>query len=597
MTEPPPLNDLQEQRRRFLGFFAGTGLTATLLPGALWAQTEGDPAKGITIDMVINAEKLAGVEFTEPQRQMLLEGVNVNLGRYATFREIPLDNSVPSALQFSPVLPGMSFDMKRRPMKASKPPVVKRPANLEDVAFWPVTRLASLLRTRQATSLELTNMYLARLKRYDPKLKCVVTLTEELALRQAKQADTEIAAGKYKGPLHGIPWGCKDLVARKGYKTTWGAAPYKDQVIDVDATVMERLDGAGAVLIAKLASGELASGDQWFGGQTRNPWNPDEGSSGSSAGPAAATSAGCVGFAIGSETTGSIVGPSTRCSVYGLRPTYGRISRHGVMTLCWSLDKLGPIARGVEDLALILNATYGPDGRDLTVSAVPFNWDATLDIKKLRVGYAKAAFDEARPVAEEKANDAAALDKLRALGVNLVPVEYPDLPIMDITTICDTEAAAMFDELTRSGKDGLLARQEKNGDANFYRTLRFVPAVEYLKATRLRTVIMQQMARMMAGIDVYVAPMPLGVRPPSGSPAAPAPPRNTSRSLIGLNTTLTNVTGYPGMVVRNGLNARGQPTSFSLTGNLYAEAKMLRLAHAYQMATGWHEAHPPLDWA
>lgn len=604
MTEPAPLDDLQEQRRRFLGFFAGTGLTATLLPGALWAQTEGNPAKGITLDMVINAEKLAGVEFTQAQREMLMEGVNTNLGRYATFREIPLDNSVPSSLQFSPVLPGMKFDMQKRPMKASKPPVVKRPANLEEVAFWPVTHLAALLRTRQATSLELTNMYIARLKRYDPTLKCVVTITEELAIKQAKQADAEIAAGKYKGPLHGIPWGCKDLVARKSYKTTWGAAPFKDQVIDLDATLMERLDAAGAVLIAKLVSGELASGDQWFGGQTRNPWNPEEGSSGSSAGPAAATSAGCVGFAIGSETTGSIVGPSTRCSVYGMRPTYGRISRHGVMTLCWSLDKLGPMARGVEDLALILAATYGPDGRDLTVSDVPFNWDATLDIKKLRVGYAKGAFDETRPVAEEKANDTAALNKLREMGVNLIPIEYPDLPIQDITTICDTEAAAMFDELTRSGRDSLLARQEKNGDANFYRTLRFVPAVEYLKATRLRTLIMQQMAKMMEGIDIYIAPMPLGVRPPIGSPAAAAAaaaavaaPRNTNRSLIGLNTTLTNVTGYPGVVVRNGLNAKGQPTSFSMIGNLYAEAKMLRLAHAYQMATTWHEAHPPLNWA
>lgn len=597
------LDDVQEQRRRFLGFFAGTGLGATLLPGALWAQTANNPAKGITVDMVIAAEKLAGVEFNDAQRQMLLEGVNTNLQRYVSLREIPLPNSVPSALRFSPVLPGMTFDMQKRPARFSKSPVVKRPANLEDVAFWPVTHLAALLRTRQVSSVELTTMYIARLKRYDPTLKCVVTITEDLALKQAQQADAEIKAGKYKGPLHGIPWGCKDLVARKGYKTTWGAAPYKDQTIDYDATVMQRLDAAGAVLIAKLVSGELASGDQWFGGQTKNPWNPQEGSSGSSAGPASATSAGCVGFAVGTETTGSIVGPSTRCSVYGLRPTFGRISRDGVMTLCWSLDKIGPLARSVEDLAIILAATYGPDGRDLTVSDVPFNWDANLDIKKLRVGYAKAAFDEDRPVAEEKANDAAALDKLREMGVKLVPVEYPDLPIQDITTICDTEAAAMFDELTRSHKDDLLSRQEKNGDANFYRTLRLVPAVEFLKATRLRTLIMEQMAKMMADIDIYIAPMPLGFRPPPGSPAALAAaaaanaPRNTSRSLIGLNTTLTNVTGHPGVVVRNGLNARGQPTSFSMIGNLYAEAKLLRLAHAYQMATKWHEAHPPLDWA
>ena len=603
MTEDAALNPVQEQRRNFLAFFAGTGLSATLLPGALWAQTEGKPVAGITRDMVIAAEKIAGVEFSDAQREMLLEGVNTNLNRYVSLRDIPLDNSVPSALRFSPVLPGMRFDMKKQPIRMSKAPVVKRPANLEDVAFWPVTHLAQLIRTKQVTSVELTAMYLTRLKRYDPTLKCVVTITEELALNQARAADAEIKAGKYRGPLHGIPWGCKDLAARKGYKTTWGAAPYKDQVLDYDATIMQRLDAAGAVLIAKLVSGELASGDQWFGGQTRNPWNPDEGSSGSSAGPASATSAGCVGFAIGTETTGSIVGPSTRCSVYGLRPTFGRISRHGVMTLCWSLDKIGPIARGVEDLAIILNATYGPDGQDLTVSDVPFNWDAAFDIKKLRVGYAKAAFDESRPVPEEKANDAAALDKLREMGVKLVPIEYPDLPIQDITTICDTEAAAMFDELTRSHKDDMLARQEKNGDANFYRTLRFVPAVEFLKATRLRTLIMEQMAKMMAGIDIYIAPMPLGVRPPIGSPAAAAAaaaaataPRNTARSLIGLNTTLTNVTGHPGVVVRNGVNAKGQPTSFSMIGSLYGEAKLLRLAHAYQMATPWHALHPPLNF-
>ena len=600
MSEPTQLDPVHEQRRRFLGFFAGTGLTATLLPGALWAQAEGNPAKGITIDMVIAAEKLAGVEFTDAQRQMLLEGVNINLGRYVSLREIPLDNTVPSALRFSPVLPGMTFETQRKPAKFSKPPMVKRPANLEDVAFWPVTRLAQLIRTKQVSSVELTNMYIARLKRYNPTLNCVVTLTEELAQKQAQAADAEIKAGKYRGPLHGIPWGCKDLVARKGYKTTWGAAPYKDQVLDYDATVMQRLDAAGAVLIAKLASGELASGDQWFNGQTKNPWNPEEGSSGSSAGPASATSAGCVGFAIGTETTGSIVGPSTRCSVYGLRPTFGRISREGVMTLCWSLDKIGPLARSVEDLAIVLNATYGPDNRDLTVSDVPFNWDADFDIKKLRVGYVKAAFDETRQVPEEKANDDAALEKLRSMGVKLIPIEFPDLPIMDITTICDTEAAAMFDELTRSHKDDMLQRQEKNGDANFYRTLRLVPAVEFLKATRLRTLIMQQMAKMMADIDVYVIPMSLGFRPPAGSPAAvaaAAAPRNTGRSLIGLNTTLTNVTGYPGVVVRNGVNSRGQPTSFSFIGNLYAEAKMLRLAHAYQTATNWHDLHPALNWA
>ena len=582
---------LQAQRRRFLAFFAGTSLSSTLLPGVLWAQVEEKKAEGITLDMVITAEKIAGVEFTPAQREMLLDGVNENHARMLRLREIPLPNSVPSCLRFSPVMPGMEFDRVRRPMKPSKAPQVKRPANLEDVAFWPVTRLAQLIRTRQVTSVELTKMYLTRLQRYQPTLNYLITLTEDLALKQAKQADADIAAGRYRGPLHGIPWGSKDLISRKGYKTTWGAAPYKDQMFDYDATVMERLDAAGAVLIGKLSSGELAGGDTWFGGQTKNPWNPEEGSSGSSAGPASATSAGCVGFAIGTETGGSIVGPSTRCGVYGMRPTYGRVSRHGVMTLAWSLDKIGPICRSVEDCALVLDALHGPDGRDLTVTELPFNWDAGTDIRKLRVGYLKAAFDEPRPVQEEKDNDAAALDKLRSMGVTLKPIAFPDLPIADILAVMYTEFAAAFDDLTRSHRDDLLARKDRTGDANLYRTDRFVPAVEYLQGTRLRTLLMEAMAITMSDIDVYLAPI-TSVRP--GAAGAGAPPQPARRSLVNLNTTMTNMTGNPGVVVRNGFNAKGQPTSMTFIGRVYGEAKMLALAHAYQMATNWHEKHPEL---
>lgn len=577
----------EAQRRQFLAWFAGAGLTSTLLPGVLWAQMEN--AQRVTTEMVKAAEKIAGLEFTDAQRQLLLDGVNQNLGRFEKMRQIPLPNSVPSCLRFSPVLPGMKFDAVRRPMKASKTAAVKRPSVLEDVAFWPVTHLAQLIRTKQVKSVELTEMYLGRMKRYDPRLQFLITPTEDLAMNQARQADSEIASGHYRGPLHGIPWGAKDLISRKGYKTTWGAGPYKDQIFDYDAAIMEKLDAAGAVLIAKLTSGELASGDVWFGGQTKNPWNPTEGSSGSSAGPASATSAGCVGFSIGTETGGSIVGPSTRCGVYGVRPTYGRVSRYGVMTLAWSLDKAGPICRSVEDCALVLYALQGADDRDPTATDLPFNWDASLDIRKLRVGYLKPAFDEPRATPEEKDNDTAALEKLRSMGVMLKPIEFPDFPIADMMAINYTEFSAAFDDLTRSRRDDLLARQDRGGDANLYRTNRFVPAVEYLQVTRLRHLLMEAMGKTMADLDVYLAPITSNRGP------GPSAPGNPGRSLVNLNTTMTNMTGHPGVVVRNGFNAKGQPTSMTFIGKIYGEAEMLGLAHAYQMATSWHDKHPPME--
>jgi Asp-tRNA(Asn)/Glu-tRNA(Gln) amidotransferase A subunit family amidase len=576
--------DSSENRRRFLAWSAAAGFSSTLLPGALWAQAQQSPAAEpkITLDMLKSAEKIAGLEFTDAERDLLIDSVNQHLAGYEKLRLIPLPNSVPSSLRFSPVLPGMKFDMTRRPMAMSRVAEIKRPANLEDAAFWRIPQLARLIRTRQVRSVELTEMYLDRLKRYDEKLKFVITLTPDLAMAQAKQADTEIAAGRYRGPLHGIPWGAKDLIAKKGYRTTWGAAPFQDQTFDYDATIVKRLEDAGAVLLAKLSTGELAGGDRWFGGQTKNPWNPEEGSSGSSAGPASATAAGCVGFAMGTETGGSIVGPSARCGVYGMRPTYGRVSRYGVMTLAWSLDKAGPLCRGVEDCALVLNALQGPDGKDLTVTEVPFNWDASMDITKLRVGYIKAAFDEPRSVKEEKDNDAAALEKLRSMGVMLKPIDFPDFPIRELMAVMETEFSAAFDDLTRSNRDDLLARQGKGSDANLYRMNRFVPAVEYLQATRLRTLLMEAMDKTLSDIDVYLAPISSNR---SGTP----------HSVLNINTTLTNLTGHPGIVVRNGLNAKGAPTSMTFIGKIYGEAKMLALAHAYQTATTWHEKHPAMD--
>jgi Asp-tRNA(Asn)/Glu-tRNA(Gln) amidotransferase A subunit family amidase len=570
------------RRRQFLAYFSSVGLTSTLLPGVLWTRLEAEQSQRITPDMLKAAERIAGLDFSDAQRELLIADVNHHLDHYEHLRKIPLANNVVPCVRFSPVLPEMKFDMTRRPMKMSAQPPVQRPSNLEDVAFWPVRDLAALLATRQVRSVELTEMYLERLKRYNARLQFLITPTDDLARKQARQADAEIAAGRYRGPLHGVPWGAKDLISKKGYKTTWGAVAFRDQSFDYDATIVERLEAAGAVLIAKLTTGELAGGDVWFGGTTKNPWNPEEGSSGSSAGPASATAAGCVGFAIGTETGGSIVSPSTRCGVYGMRPSYGRISRHGVMTLAWSLDKAGPICRSVEDCALVLDALQGPDGKDLTATDVPFNWDSGIDVTKLRVGYLKAAFDEPRPAKEEAENDAAALDKLRAMGINLMPIDFPDFPIEDLMRVVEAEAAAAFDAFTRNKQDDLMVRQDKDSDANWYRINRFVPAVEYIQAMRVRTLLMQAMARTMSDIDVYLAPIT------SHRPTKPD-------SILDLNTTLTNLTGQPTVVVRNGFTAKGLPTSITFTGQVYGEAKMLALARAYQTATEWHKLHPNLS--
>ena len=567
MHKTPPFT-----RRRFLAYFSSIGLSSTLLPGILWTKVQEGKVQKITKDLLHDAEQLAGLELTDAERELMVEGLNEYLESYELLRQIPLENSVSPALQFNPILPGMSFDTTRRPMRMSKIPMPKLPGNLEEVAFWPVTQLSQLIKSRKVSSTDLTKMYLERLNRYDPKLQCVISLTEELALKQARRADDEIGRGKYRGPLHGIPWGAKDLLAAKGYRTTWGSVPYKDQVIDMDATVVQRLEAAGAVLVAKLTLGELAWGDVWYGGTTKNPWNLEEGSSGSSAGSASATAAGLVGFAIGSETWGSIVSPATRCGTTGLRPTFGRVSRHGAMALSWSMDKLGPICRSVEDCALVFNAMYGPDGKDTTVVDLPFNWDANLDIKKLRIGYVKSAFEEERENKEWKAIDEATLEILQSkLGLNLIPIEMPDYPIDALAFILGAEAAAAFDELTRSNRDDLLVRQIKNAWPNEFRLARMIPAVEYVQANRVRTLVMQAMAEIMSNVDVYVCP-----------------------SYEGGNLLLTNLTGHPCVVLPNGFTEKGTPTSITFMGKLFGEAEMLAVAKAYQDVTGFHLKHPTL---
>jgi Asp-tRNA(Asn)/Glu-tRNA(Gln) amidotransferase A subunit family amidase len=542
------------------------GGTFCFLLGAVFQSQEKN---FLTREMVIAAENLIGLSFTDAKRDSMLEGLKENLDSYQKLRALSIDNSVPPALTFNPVPRGMKVEPARKPPIWSRPAKMNVPANLEELAFASVGDLAELIRTKKITSMQLTKMYLERLKKYGPKLECVISLTEELAQQQAQRADAEIAAGTYRGPLHGIPYGAKDLLAAKGYKTTWGSVPYKDQVIEQDATVIQRLEQAGAVLVAKLTLGALAWGDVWFGGKTRNPWNVEHGSSGSSAGSASATSAGLVGFSIGTETWGSIVSPSTRCGVTGLRPTYGRVSRTGAMALSWSMDKIGPICRTVEDCALVFNAIYGPDGVDQTLVALPFNYNPRIELSELRIGYVQKAFEQDTT---NKVNNEAVLAKLRELGANLIPIALPNYPISDLSFILSAEAAAAFDELTRSGKDDLMVRQIKNAWPNVFRVSRFIPAVEYIQANRVRYQVIREMAKLMSTIDVYVAPS------------------------FSDNLLLTNLTGHPCVVVPDGFDKKGSPTSISFMGDLYDEATVLAVAKAYQDATGFHQQHPRMSW-
>jgi Asp-tRNA(Asn)/Glu-tRNA(Gln) amidotransferase A subunit family amidase len=517
-----------------------------------------------------DAEKLIGLRFTPAERKLMLDGINEQLAAYEKLHAILIDNGVSPALTFDPRLPDMIFRTTQRTIRFSKIKKPRLPDNIEDIAFWPVTHLAALIRTKQISSVELTKLYLDRLHRYDPILNCVVTFTDDLALKQARRADREIVRGAYRGSLHGIPYGAKDLLATRGIRTTWGAEPYRDQVPNVNAAVIDRLEEAGAVLIAKLSVGALAWGDVWLDGvMTKNPWNLEEGSSGSSAGSGSATAAGLVGFAIGTETLGSIVSPSNRCRVTGLRPTFGRVSRYGAMALSWSMDKIGALCRSVEDCAVVFDAIRGADGRDLTVTAYPFNYDARQDVKQLRVGYVKSAFDKER---ENKANDEETLRVLKSLGIKLIPIELPEFPYDALTIILFAEAAATFDELTRSNRDDLLARQVKDAWPNVFRRSRLIPAVEYVQANRIRTLAMRAMHKVMHSIDVYVAP-----------------------SFGEADLARTNLTGHPAVVVPNGVTAKGHSSSITFTGQLYGEAAALLVAKAYQDATDFHLRTPDLS--
>ncbi|HKB12234.1 MAG TPA: amidase [Vicinamibacterales bacterium] len=580
-----------ERRRRFMAHFAGIGLGATLVPGVVWARMQDAGTPTITLEMITEALKLSGIELTEAERKEMVNAANQNLARYREIRAIHIPNDVSPPFHFSALVPGMHVDRTKQPFVLSAPPALKRPKNLDDVAFWPVRHLAELLRTRQVTSLELTEMYLARLHRYNGVLNNVVTFLDDYGRAEAKRADAEIAAGRYKGPLHGIPWGAKDIISVKGFKTTWGSPAFKEQSFDYDASVIEMLREAGAVLIAKLATGELASGDQWFNGQTKNPWDPSQGSSGSSAGPSSATAAGCVAFGIGTETSGSILSPSARCGLAGLRPTFGRISRYGVMALSWTQDRLGPICRYAEDCAIVMQAIARPDGRDMSVSDIPFNWNAQADVRKLRVGWIKESFDELTN-STAKENTHQALEVLRSLGVaTLLPVTVPDVPT-NLGGLA-VESTAFFDEHARAGD---MKQARGGGRPNG----RLIPAVEYLQSQRVRMMMMMQLAEATAHVDVYIVASNNtgggaggrgGGGGGRGAETTSEPPRPQTPTQRHFN--MANLACYPAINVPNGFSETGSPTNMTFYGRPFGELPILALAKAYQDAARFHLKRPP----
>ncbi|QNA44732.1 amidase [Lacibacter sediminis] len=517
------------------------------------------------------AAKVIGLDFTEPERDSMLRDVRDNYTEYARMRSLPLNNNVPMSLWQSPVLPGMQFDTKQLPVQWNIPVNVNLPLNKADLAFYNILQLATLIKNKKITSVDLTKFFIERIRKYGDTLQCVISVTEEIAMQQARAADAEIAKGKYRGPLHGIPYGLKDLFAVKGTKTTWGATPYKDQTIEEDSYVCTKLKDAGAVLIAKFTLGALAMGDWWFGGRTKNPWNLNFGSSGSSAGSASATVAGLVPFAIGTETLGSIISPSTVCGATGLRPTFGSISRSGAMTLSWSLDKAGPICRSAEDAAVVFNYIHGTDGKDPGAVNMPFNYSVKKDIKKLRIGYAKNFFDRIR---DTSANEWKVLKAFEQMGIKLIPVNFPDsaaYPFDIVGITIGAESAAAFDELTRTDMDDLLTRQNKNDWPNSFRTARLIPAVEYINANRHRYLLMQHMKTFFETVDIVITP-----------------------TYGGRQLAITNLTGHPALVMPTGFNQRKLPTSITLVGKLYDEATLLQVGKAFQLATGWDDVHPEM---
>ena len=519
---------------------------------------------------VLSAQVLLDLNFDEKEIDMMLPGLNRSLGGVEELHAFELGNEVPPALWFNPLVAGKKIDTNQKEINWEMPANVSLPPNLDDLAFYSVAELSVLIKEKKISSVALTEFFIKRLNSHGDTLQAVISITEERALASARKADQLLANGTYLGPLHGIPYGAKDLLSVPDYKTTWGAAPFKDQNRGGElATVIKKLDDAGAVLVAKLTLGALAMGDYWYGGRTKNPWNLEQGSSGSSAGSASTTAAGLVPFALGTETLGSIVSPATRNGVTGLRPTYGRVSKAGAMALSWSMDKIGPIARSAFDCALVFDVIRGTDNIDLAVKDAAFNYSGKVDLSKLRIGYNKSFFDRER---NQKAIDDKVLEVLRSLGAKLIPMEMPgDMPFPAMQAILSAEASAAFDELSRSNKDDLLVRQTAGSWPNSFRRARFVSAVDYINANRARYILMQKTNKVFEEFDVIVTP-----------------------SYSGSQLLTTNLTGHPCVVLKNGYNENGSPTSISFLGNLYDEATILSVARAYQEATNFDEQHPPI---
>ncbi len=518
---------------------------------------------------VKKAQKLIGLDFSKSEIDTLYRYLGENKAGYDSMRNFSLDHNVFPALLFDPHPSGFIIPKEQKSIQWNLPEAVTMPENKEDLAFYPLSQLAYLIKNKKISSEELTQLFLNRIKKYDNILLSVVTITEELALQQALKADKEIAEGIYRGPLHGIPYGIKDLAALKGYKTTWGTVPYKNQILDYTATVIEKLEAAGAVLIAKLTSGALARGDVWFGGKTKNPWDTSQGASGSSAGPGSATAAGLVAFSIGTETLGSIVAPSNRCGITGLRPTYGSVSRYGFMSLAWSMDKVGPMCRTAEDCALVFNALHGSDPKDKTAVNSAFNYQFPLDFSTLKVAYLKRDFQ--RDSSQIGKNNRASLELFKTLGIQLDTVELPKkFPFEAFDIILRAESGAFFDELVRTKQVDLMEEQDRSSRANSLRQSRFIPAVEYLQANRHRQVLIEQMHDIMKKYDVVIS---------------------TSGDFR--QTLITNLTGHPAVALPNGFDKNGRPTGIILIGKLYGEATILSLAKTYQEKTDFEEQHPP----
>ncbi|HEV8285962.1 MAG TPA: amidase [Chitinophagaceae bacterium] len=540
-----------------------TSIILLSMPFFLFSQTKTD-----SIQLIRNTVKLYDLDFTQAEADSMLGNVKTYTDLYAGMHKTLPTNDIPYPFAFNPLPHGETVPTKQQKIVWDIPTNVQMPANKNELTFYSIMQLASLIKNKKISSVDLTKFFIGRLKKWGDTLESVITLTEDIAMQQAKQADEEIKKGMYRGPLHGIPYGLKDLFAVKGYKTTWGSTPYKDQMINEDSYVYTQLKKAGAVLCAKLSLGALAYNNKWFGGETKNPWNLKQGSSGSSAGSAASVVAGLLPFTIGTETLGSIVSPSTRCGATGLRPTFGSVSRSGAMVLCWSLDKAGPICRSAEDDAIVFYYIKGTDGNDAGAVDHAFNYNSKIDLSKLRIAYAENYFNRLNKDALEWK----VLDVYRSLGANLQPVVFPDsvlYPNNLISIILNAESAAAFDELTRTNRDDLIERQDKDFWPNSFRAARTIPAVEYINANRYRYNLCKAVYAFMKNYDVLIVP-----------------------TFGGRQLAITNLTGNPIVCMPIGFNRTGNPVSITLIGQLYDEATILAAAKAYQDKTDFNKQHP-----